>query len=132
MLNEAIATRDAPAAERMPDTAKSPLYSAWYSFHQQIDVPAIVEECRFFGKLGCKSLIVDDGWQTDNNARGYAYCGDWEPTPAKIPDMKAFVDAVHETGLKFVLWYSVPFVGLQAAPGAAAAERGPVVTRNRP
>ena len=99
---------------KVPDTAKSPLYSAWYSFHQQIDVPAIVEECRFFGKLGCKSLIVDDGWQTDNNARGYAYCGDWEPTPAKIPDMKAFVDAVHETGLKFVLWYSVPFVGLHS------------------
>ena len=95
----------------VPDTARSPLYSAWYSFHQQIDVPRIVEECRFFADLGCKSIIVDDGWQTDNNARGYAYCGDWEVTPVKIPDMKAFVDAVHETGLKFVLWYSVPFVG---------------------
>ena len=99
---------------RVPDTARSPLYSAWYSFHQEIDVPKIIEECRFFGKLGCKSIIVDDGWQTDNNARGYGYCGDWQPTPAKIPDMKAFVDAVHSTGLKFVLWYSVPFVGLHS------------------
>lgn len=98
----------------VPETARCPLYSAWYSFHQQIDVPKIVEECRFFAKLGCKSIIVDDGWQTDNNSRGYAYCGDWQPTPAKIPDMKAFVDAVHETGLKFVLWYSVPFVGLHS------------------
>lgn len=95
----------------VPDTAREPLYSAWYSFHQQIDVPRIVDECRFFADLGCKSIIVDDGWQTDNNARGYAYCGDWEVTPVKIPDMKAFVDAVHETGLKFILWYSVPFVG---------------------
>ena len=95
----------------VPDTARRPLYSAWYSFHQQIDIPRIVEECRFFTKLGCKSLIVDDGWQTDDNSRGYAYCGDWEPTPVKVPDMKAFVDAVHETGLKFILWYSVPFVG---------------------
>ena len=98
----------------VPDTARRPLYSAWYSFHQQIDIPKIVEECRFFGKLGCKSIIVDDGWQTDDNNRGYAFCGDWEPTPAKIPDMKAFVDAVHETGLKFVLWYSVPFVGIHS------------------
>lgn len=99
----------APAG--VPDTAREPLYSAWYSFHQQVDVEKIVEECRFFSELGCKSLIVDDGWQTDNNERGYAYCGDWQPTPVKVPDMKAFVDAVHSTGLKFVLWYSVPFVG---------------------
>lgn len=99
------------APAHVPDTAREPLYSAWYSFHQQVDVEKIVEECRFFSELGCKSLIVDDGWQTDNNERGYAYCGDWQPTPVKVPDMKAFVDAVHSTGLKFVLWYSVPFVG---------------------
>ncbi len=98
-----------PAA--VPEIAKMPLYSAWYSYHQHIDIPAIVEECRNFAKLGCKVLIVDDGWQTDDNNRGYDYCGDWQPAPVKVPDMKAFVDAVHETGMKFVLWYSVPFVG---------------------
>ncbi len=104
-------TFDGYEPAEVPETARSPLYSAWYSFHQQIDIPKIVEECRFFAELGCKSIIVDDGWQTDDNSRGYAYCGDWEPTPVKVPDMKAFVDAVHETGMKFVLWYSVPFVG---------------------
>lgn len=98
-----------PAA--VPDDAKMPLYSAWYSYHQQVDVPAIVEECRQFARAGCRVLIVDDGWQTDDNARGYDYCGDWMPTSVKVPDMKAFVDAVHETGMKFMLWYSVPFVG---------------------
>jgi len=98
----------------VPDTARQPLYSAWYSFHQQIDIPRIIEECRYFKALGCESIIVDDGWQTDDNGRGYAYCGDWEPTPSKVPDMKAFVDAVHETGMKFILWYSVPFVGIYA------------------
>lgn len=107
-------TYDGYAPIKVPDTAKSPLYSAWYSFHQQIDIPRIIEECKFFGKLGCKSIIVDDGWQTDDNSRGYAYCGDWETAPSKIPDMKAFVDAVHETGLKFVLWYSVPFIGIHS------------------
>ena len=100
------------APTNVPDTARQPLYSAWYSFHQQIDIPRILEECRYFKALGCESIIVDDGWQTDNNARGYAYCGDWEPTPTKVPDMKAFVDAVHETGMKFILWFSVPFVGI--------------------
>ncbi|MBQ2708228.1 MAG: hypothetical protein IJF67_08175, partial [Clostridia bacterium] len=50
----------------VPDTARQPLYSAWYSFHQQIDIPRIIEECRYFKALGCESIIVDDGWQTDD------------------------------------------------------------------
>lgn len=98
----------------VPDVARRPLYSAWYSFHQNIDIPKILEECRYFKSIGCDALIVDDGWQTDNNERGYAYCGDWQPTPAKVPDMKAFADAVHETGMKFIIWYSVPFVGIHS------------------
>ena len=96
----------------VPDDARAPLYSSWYSFHQGVDPQRIIEECRYFASLGCKVLIVDDGWQTSDNSRGYAFCGDWEPTPDKVPDMRAFVDAVHRTGLKFMLWYSVPFVGV--------------------
>lgn len=104
-------TYDGYTPAYVPDDAKMPLYSAWYSYHQQVDVPAIVEECACFAEAGCRVLIVDDGWQTDDNARGYNYCGDWKPTTAKVPDMRAFVDAVHRTGMKFMLWYSVPFVG---------------------
>ena len=87
------------------------MYSCWYSFHQEIDIPAILEQCRLAKAMGMDSVIVDDGWQTDNNSRGYAYCGDWEPVASKVPDMKVFVDQVHEIGMKFILWYSVPFVG---------------------
>ena len=95
----------------VPEAAYDPVYSTWYSFHQKIDVSEILEECKYFSELGCKTLIVDDGWETDNTERGYSYCGDWYPTLTKVPDMKAFVQAVHDTGMKFVLWYSVPFVG---------------------
>lgn len=87
------------------------MYSTWYSFHQQL-VPAEVEkQCLLAKELGCEAVIVDDGWQTLNNERGYAYCGDWEVSPDRIPDMKGFVDRVHALGMKFILWYSVPFVG---------------------
>lgn len=95
----------------IPEAAKRPMYSCWYSFHQNIDVDAIVEQCRLAKTMGMDSVIVDDGWQTESNARGYAFCGDWEVAPSKVPDMKAFVDRVHETGMKFILWYSVPFMG---------------------
>ena len=95
----------------VPDIAKYPMYSTWYSYHQNIDTEAVVAECKKAYELGMRAVIVDDGWQTDNSERGYAYCGDWKPAPKRIGNMKAFVDAVHSTGMKFILWYSVPFVG---------------------
>lgn len=98
----------------VPDLATRPVNSAWYSYHQDILVDEIVEECRRSKKLGMESIIIDDGWQTDNIQRGYAYCGDWEVAASKIPDMAQFVKRVHETGLKFMLWYSVPFVGIKS------------------
>ncbi|MGN7360303.1 glycoside hydrolase family 36 protein [Paenibacillus sp. SAF-054] len=99
----------------VPDTARLPMYSTWYSFHQQLDPAAIEEECRMAKELGCEAVIVDDGWQTDDNQRGYAYCGDWEVSPNRIAYMRGFVDRVHDLGMKFILWYSVPFVGRHSA-----------------
>ncbi len=98
----------------VPEYAKLPMNSLWYSFHQRLDVDEIVNQCRLSKEIGMDTVIVDDGWQTDDNSRGYAYCGDWEVCERKIPDMKEFVDRVHETGMKFMLWYSVPFVGKYA------------------
>jgi len=95
----------------VPDTARLPLYSAWYSFHQATYAPEIEAECEMAARLGIKAIIVDDGWQTADGNRGYAFCGDWQPAPEKIPDMAAHVRRVHELGMKYILWYSVPFMG---------------------
>ena len=95
----------------VPETARLPMYSTWYSFHQDLDPGLVEEQCRLAKELGCEAVIVDDGWQTTSNERGYAYTGDWEPAPEKVPDMRAHVDRVHALGMKFLLWYSVPFVG---------------------
>ena len=95
----------------VPTVAKKAMYSTWYSFHQRTLPSEILEQCRLAKEMGMDAVIVDDGWQTDDGNRGYAFCGDWEPTPTKIPDMKAFVDGVHALGMKMILWYSVPFVG---------------------
>lgn len=98
----------------IPEAARLPMYSCWYSFHQDLDPDEIVRQCRLAKDLGMDSVIVDDGWQTDHLERGYAYCGDWEVCPGKIPDMKGFVDRVHECGMKLILWYSVPFIGIHS------------------
>lgn len=96
----------------VPESAFAPLYSTWYQFHQQIADRDIEAECREAVKLGMRTIIVDDGWQTANNNRGYAYCGDWEVAPERIKDMSAHVAAVQAMGMKYMLWYSVPFVGV--------------------
>lgn len=98
----------------VPNAAKMPMYSTWYSFHQRTVPDEIIAQCAMAKKMGMDAVIVDDGWQTEDGNRGYAFCGDWEVCPAKIPDMKAFVDAIHALDMKFVLWYSVPFVGTQS------------------
>ncbi|MFC1659995.1 glycoside hydrolase family 36 protein [Gemmatimonadota bacterium] len=96
----------------VPDAALLPLYSTWYSFHQNLDVEEVLAELSQAGEMGYELVIVDDGWQTLDSQRGYRYTGDW--LPERIPDMRGFVDAVHELGMKFMLWYSVPLVGEEA------------------
>ncbi|SEO96958.1 glycoside hydrolase family 36 protein [Paenibacillus sp. OV219] len=96
---------------KVPPAATQPMYSTWYSFHQNLSPEAVEEQCAAASKLGCETVIVDDGWQTADNARGYAYCGDWQVCAEKIPDMRAHVENIHKLGMKYILWYSVPFVG---------------------
>lgn len=98
----------------VPEHAKLPMNSLWYSFHQQLDPDEIIRQCKLSKPLGMDTVIIDDGWQTDDNNRGYAYCGDWEVTPAKFPDMREFVDRVHAEGMKVMLWYSVPYIGVHS------------------
>ncbi|MDC7290678.1 alpha-galactosidase [Blautia schinkii] len=105
--------RNTPAF--VPAAAKEPMYSTWYSFHQRVSQEELLLQCRLSGEYGLKTILLDDGWQTDDNNRGYAYCGDWQPAPGKIADMRGFVDQVHELGMKVMTWYSVPFIGEKSA-----------------
>lgn len=99
---------------QVPECARLPMYSSWYSFHQRLNPEKLEEQCAMSAQLGCGAVIVDDGWQTDDNARGYAYCGDWEVCQSKMGDMRSHVARIHALGMKYMLWYSVPFVGLKS------------------
>lgn len=97
-----------------PEAAFEPLYSTWYQFHQNVTDKAVEEECKLAAELGMKTVILDDGWQTEDGNRGYAFCGDWKPTPKKFPDMASHVAAVQKLGMKYMIWYSVPYVGFNS------------------
>ncbi len=103
------ATTPEYAPAPVPEGALLPTYSTWYSFHQNLEVDQVLAELTLAAELGYGVVIVDDGWQTLDSQRGYRFTGDWNPE--RIPDMKGFVEAVHELGMKFMLWYSVPLVG---------------------
>lgn len=98
----------------IPEHAKLPMNSLWYSYHYDLDAEDIIKEAALSKELGMETVIVDDGWQTDDNNRSYKYCGDWQVAFSKFPDMKKFVDRVHDTGMKIMLWFSVPFIGIAA------------------
>ena len=93
----------------IPDIALKPLYSSWYQFHQNLDADTIIEECKIAYDLGYEAIIIDDGWQTNDNNRGYDYTGDWKPERLTKP--RDLVDALHDIGMKVGFWYSVPFCG---------------------
>ena len=97
-----------------PAAAFDPLYSSWYDFHQDVRAADIEAECAIAAKLGMKVLILDDGWQTDDTNRGYAFCGDWEVSKKRFPDFAAHVAKVQAMGMKYMVWYSVPFVGFKS------------------
>lgn len=99
----------------VPEAALSPLYSTWYGFHQNVWQDEIERECARASKMGMGTIIVDDGWQTDDTNRGYAFCGDWTESRSRFPDMKAHVKRVHSMGMKYMLWFAVPFVGDMSA-----------------
>lgn len=96
----------------VPVDAKLPMYSTWYAMHQNLNEAELLSELQLAREYGMKAVIIDDGWQTEDNNRGYAYCGDWKLGKNKISDMKKFVGVVHSMGMKCILWYSVPLAGI--------------------
>jgi alpha-galactosidase len=101
--------KDLPNLAPVPSVARKPMYSTWYSFHQQLTAESVERQCALAKELGCESVIVDDGWQTLDDQRGYAHCGDWEPV--RLPGFAEHVARVKAQGLKYLLWFSVPYVG---------------------
>ncbi|TDD51769.1 alpha-galactosidase [Kribbella antibiotica] len=98
----------------VPGIARQAMYSTWYSDHQHVTAATVEHHAAASAAYGCAAIIVDDGWQTDSTARGYAYCGDWEPTSSKFPDMTEHVRRVHELGQRYVLWIAPPLIGVHS------------------
>ncbi|WP_343486651.1 glycoside hydrolase family 36 protein [Allomuricauda sp. d1] len=110
----------------VPDIAKKPLYSTWYQFHQDLEEGLLLAECRLAKSMGFESIIIDDGWQTKDNNRGYDFTGDWHPE--HFADFGSLVAEIQNMGMKVGIWYSVPFCGVKS--NAYQKFRGKFLTEN--
>ncbi|MGP3980445.1 glycoside hydrolase family 36 protein [Streptomyces sp. KR80] len=98
----------------VPDAARTPVYSTWYAFNQNVDATAVERQAELAARLGCGVLILDDGWQELGHGRGYAGCGDWRPDRAKFPDFAAHVARVQDMGLRYMAWIAPLLLGPDA------------------
>lgn len=96
-----------------PKAAFEAIYSSWYSYHQDLFEAEIEAQCKLAKDFGLTGIIVDDGWQTDDNQCSYAFCGEWQVSKRRFPNMREHVKRVHAMGLRYLIWYSVPFVGFK-------------------
>ncbi|MCR5682251.1 MAG: alpha-galactosidase [Clostridiales bacterium] len=98
-----------------PRAAEDPLYSSWYNFHQAPNGEKLLEELKIASELGFRTVILDDGWQFPGPSCGdYSLCGEWQVAGDKFPDFRAFADAVHGYGMKLMVWFTVPFIGVKS------------------
>lgn len=88
-----------------------PVLSTWYIFHQHISSTLVYDESKKYQALGTNTVILDDGWQTDDHTRRYAFVGDWEVAKRKFPDFHQHVASVKELGMSYLVWLSLPYLG---------------------
>ncbi|HCW22949.1 MAG TPA: alpha-galactosidase [Lachnospiraceae bacterium] len=99
----------------VPDSARLPMYSTWYAWHQDMQSDELLSDYVRAAAIGMKSVIIDDGWQTSDNNRGYAFCGDWKPAGDKFPDFRDHVSKIHTLGMKCIVWFNVAAIGEKSA-----------------
>ncbi len=95
------------------EAAFKPVYSTWYSYHQDLTQASIEEQALDFKKYRLETLILDDGWQTEDNSRRYAFAGDWEIAQSKFPTMADHVAKIKAQGIKYMVWVTLPYIGEQ-------------------
>lgn len=99
-----------------PETAYEPIWCAW-GYGREFETQDILATIPKVKELGLDWVVLDDGWQVAE--------GDWRPHPERFPNgdasMEAFVDRIHDAGLKAKLWW----VPMAADPGSRVDEQHP-------
>ncbi|MFC9670626.1 alpha-galactosidase [Streptomyces sp. NPDC056949] len=95
----------------LPEVGRTPAYSTWYAFGQEVTADGVALEAGRAAALGCGLLILDDGWQRGGRERGYAWAGDWQVDTVKFPDLAGHVRGVQGLGMAYMAWIAPLLLG---------------------
>ncbi|MBD0738104.1 alpha-galactosidase [Streptomyces sp. CBMA29] len=109
----------------VPDAARAPAYSTWYSMHRELTAAGVEAEAVLAAEMGCGVLLLDDGWQLHADGPGYSGSGQWTPDPAKFPDFAAHVKTVQGLDLRYMAWIAPLLVGERTPAYEELAEVAP-------
>lgn len=100
----------------VPEAARLPFYSTWYQFQRDVSAGALELELPELGRCNLRNMILDDGWNCAGPTKPgvFAHCGDWAAAPERFPDMAAHIRRFQERGIRYMLWFPIPFIGVQA------------------
>ena len=99
---------------QVPAAARKPLFSSWYIYEVRIDPVDLEKNCALAKEIGFDTVILDDGWQTSQRTCGYQNNGDWEVCEEKMGDLASHVKRVQALGMKYMVWFSVPYIGIES------------------
>jgi alpha-galactosidase len=102
----------------VPEKAQQPFYCTWYALKADgVNAVNVEQQAQLARKLGCETIIVDDGWQKALDAKaGYClYNGDWQVDSVRFKDFKSHVKKVQAMGMNYMLWVSPSMVGEKSA-----------------
>ncbi|MFI7006471.1 glycoside hydrolase family 36 protein [Streptomyces sp. NPDC050145] len=116
----------------LPAAGRTPAYSTWYSFGQQVTAQGVEREARLAKDLGCGLVILDDGWQRGGKERGYAWAGDWTVDTEKFPDLAGHVRTVRDLGLAYIAWLGPLLLGPASPQWDRLSKYAPVPSPTAP
>ncbi len=96
-----------------PDEAVVPYYSTWYTFNRELYGDEVDVQAKMASDLGCKAIILDDGWQQEKDTLGADFYGDWQPAYNRFPDFAGHIQNVQSYGMDYLVWHALPLVGEQ-------------------
>ena len=88
---------------RANDVYKPVLFNSWEGCTFHFDTDLILSYLDAACKIGAELFVLDDGWfgARDSDLAGL---GDWKVNAKKI-DLRRVIDACHERGVKFGIWF---------------------------
>ncbi|AUG80537.1 hypothetical protein CFP65_5856 [Kitasatospora sp. MMS16-BH015] len=102
-------------ADRYEPGSTEPFWCSWTDWSSEdIDERMVLENVGIGLELGIRNFIVDDGWFGPGLDTAYERplnIGDWQPDPAKFPDLRGLVEKVGALGGRLVIWCAPHAVG---------------------